>query len=192
MIPESSPLISETFDEHDGKLLVGNLLVNGLCPLQACQHPCDNEELLSLNCTCGMCDDPKLDGIAINATSTNKNKENGNDTSAAIQHKIDKHAHYFARRRQCFIKKEHDLIASCVKARVQYQPPDIGENKNETKKRRRELSNNCKRCYLFNATTQKIQSSSIELESEIKNILNSSGDGDKNSCGMNTNSLKSV
>ena len=130
---DGSPLVTEARNERDGRPLIDNLPINGLCPLQACQNPHNNEELLSLSCTCGLCGD----GMVIDASPTTEcSNDNGVlGLSTTIKQKIDKHAHCFSGRRQDFIKKEHDLIGACVKAGVCYQPPNIDKKSGKTRKR---------------------------------------------------------
>ena len=120
---DGSPLMTEARNERDGRPLINNLPINGLCPLQACQHPHNNEELLSLSCTCGLCGD----GMVID-TSPATECSNDNEVLSlgnAIQQKIDKHSHCFSGRRQKFIKTKHHLIGACVKDGVRCQPPNI-------------------------------------------------------------------
>ena len=162
---DGSPLMTEARNERDGRPLINNLPVDGLCPLQACQHPHNNEELLSLSCTCGLCGD----GMVIDASPATECKNNNGVLSLgnAIQQQIDKHSHCFSRRRQKFIKTEHHLIGACVKAGVRYQPPNIDEKSGETRKRRRQPSRSCEQCDQSNAT-EKTPSPSVRLESEIE------------------------
>ena len=149
---DSSPLMSEARNERDGRPLINNLPINGLCPLQACQNPHNNEELLSLSCTCGLCGD----GMVIDASPATECKNDNGVLSLgnAIQQKIDKHSHCFSGRRQKFIKTKHHLIGACVKDGVRYQPPNIDEKSGETRKR----SN----------ATEKTPSPLVWLESEIE------------------------
>ena len=150
---DGSPLMTEARNERDGRPLINNLPINGLCPLQACQHPHNNEELLSLSCTCGLCGD----GMVIDASPATECSNDNEVLSLgnAIQQKIDKHSHCFS------------LIGACVKAGVCYQPPNIDEKSGETRKRRRQLSRSCEQCDQSNAT-EKTPSPSVWLESEIE------------------------
>ena len=162
---DGSPLMTKARNERDGRPLIDNLPINGLCPLQACQHPHNNEELLSLSCTCGLCGD----GMVIDASPATECSNDNEVLSLgnAIQQKIDKHSHCFSGRRQKFIKTKHHLIGACVKAGVRYDPPNIDKKSGETKKRRRQLSRSCEQCDQSNAT-EKTPSPSVRLESEIE------------------------